>query len=260
MKKALSLTLLAALFICVIIVSAIGKHAPDTASEILEALGAQNMHTVSVNPEGDNLVSSPASRIEFNSTSYALLDEGDAFVRINRMDEIDELYSQNVNQSSHKAAFTSVKALIDFLEEKIIGSDYELISEKHFDDYTLTLRYERKLSSGAYDTYDSYTILIDENYTELYSLYKQSSDYTEKSEAPVITSSEAASIAGSVLGTDMSTQDYEIELSTVKTNTYFDNSIVPNEIKLAYLIKTDSFIVYVDANTGDIIGGDALKD
>ncbi len=61
------------------------------------------------------------------------------------------------------------------------------------------------------------------------------------------------------MGEEMTSQKIEVEFATVKTNACFDESVTPNVIKLAYIVKTDSTYVYVDAYTGEIIGGEIMK-
>ena len=55
------------------------------------------------------------------------------------------------------------------------------------------------------------------------------------------------------------TEITSIRLATVKTNTYFNSSVTKDEIRLAYLISTPSDVVYVDAYTAEVIGGDTYK-
>ena len=257
MKKFLA-TILALISLILCGTTAMAESA-SSATDILEELGASNMSETTNNPAGDTLISNPASRIDFNNTSYAFLDEDGNIVRINRLDEIDSLYMQNPTQPSYNSAFLSTDALIEFIEDKIIGSEYVLTDESNFDATTLSLRYERKLPNGALDNFDTYSIYIDETYVELASLFKTSSNYICPRNALTITSSDALAIARSILNMEDTSQSYNVELATAKTNTFFDGSLAEGIVRLAYIVETDSHTVYVDAYTGDVLGGDIFK-
>lgn len=232
-----------------------------SAMDILKELGINEVSITEDAPVGDLLVENPVTRIDFNDTSYVFLDEDDAIIRIERVDEIRDLYTQNVSAETYESSFESVDELIDYIETYIIGEEYILTKEGHFDWKTLVLRYEKKLSNGALDNYDTYSVYIDEQYTEITSLHKRTADDTEQETKSTLTisSAKAIEIAEVILGEEMIYPKIEVEFATVKTNTCFDESVIPNEIKIAYIVKTDSTHVYVDAYTGEIIGGEIMK-
>lgn len=258
MKRVISLLLTGLmLFMCGF--SSFASEQNLSTIDVLERLGADGLYEVRANPVGDVLVPEPVSRINFNSTSYALIDSSNSIVRINRLDEIDALYAQSSAPTSYNSSFTSTDELINFVKDEIIGDGYVLTQEYYFDSQTRSLRYERELSNGALDNYDTYTIHIDETYNELISLYKSSSNYIESRSVSFIPCSKAIDIARDYLGESVFISDNDVELATVKTNHFFDNSFDKGEIRLAYIVKTSSYTVYVDAFSGDIIGGDLPK-
>ncbi len=124
-----------------------------SALDILKELGINEVTITEDTPTGDTLVENPVTRIDFNNTSYAFLDEDGAITRIERVDEIHDLYTQNVSAETYESSFESVDELIDYIETYIIGEEYILTKEGHFDWKTLVLRYEKELSNGALDNW-----------------------------------------------------------------------------------------------------------
>lgn len=260
MKKILSLLLsLTFLLTCgfSINVFAQSDSQPD-AIDVLTALVAKNVSGVS-GSQGDIPAGIPSKQIRFNDTSYALLNETGDIVRINRLDEIDRLYSDSESESRHSSNFNSTDDVIKYIEESIAGPAYKLTARNCFDETTISLRYEKELSNGALDNFDSYSVFIDVKYNELVSLYKRESSYVERKSGSLISSAEACDIASRLLDAEMSVGSFEVELATVKTNNNFNESGTTGGVELAYIVKNEAVMVYVDAYTGEVIGGDYFK-
>ncbi len=81
----------------------------------------------------------------------------------------------------------------------------------------------------------------------------------EQKSGSLISSAEACSIASRLLGAERSAGSFEAELATVKTNNSFDSFGTTCEIELAYIVKNETVMVYVNAYTGEVIGGDYFK-
>ena len=45
----------------------------------------------------------------------------------------------------------------------------------------------------------------------------------------------------------------------MKTNNYFENVVTEDDLRLAYMVSTASSVVYVDAYTAEVVGGDIYK-
>lgn len=228
------------------------------AMDVLTALGAKNVSEAS-SSQGDILIDIPSKKISFNDTSYALLNETGDIVRVNRLDEIDRLYSDSESKSTHTSNFNSTDDVIKYIEESIVGPTYKLTAKNYFDETTISLRYEKELPNGALDNFDSYSIYIDAKYNELASLYKRESSYVEHKSGSLISPAEACGIVSRLLDAEMSADSFEAELATVKTNNSFGGAGAAGEVKLAYIVKNNAVMVYVDAYTGEVIGGDYLK-
>lgn len=92
---------------------------------------------------------------------------------------------------------------------------------------------------------------------ELETFYRANSGFQLEKDKSVITEEEAIVAANDIL--EAGTEITSIRLATVKTNTYFNSSVTKDEIRLAYLISTPSDVVYVDAYTAEVIGGDTYQ-
>ena len=257
MKRIVALLLLVVFTFCIIPkVPVVAADKTTSAIEILKELGAQNPTVVDKSRAaalGDNLVKDPATVIEFNDTSYAFLDDGGDIIRIKRVDEIRSL--KNANES--KSKFKSIDTLRSYIEETLIGDEYELVKEYYFSEETLSLRYEKILFPGAYDSYDYVSVRIRTSVIELETFYRVDNGFELHKDTKVIPKEKAIAIANNVLGTGEKITD--VRLATVKSNGSFGSTVRENVIHLAYNVSTASRVVYVDAYTGDVVGGDIYK-
>lgn len=259
MRKYIAL-LLSILLAFSTVLSASASSIPSSrtdAMDILKQLGAKDPQVVQNDrglPLGDNLVKNPASRIEFNDSSYAFLNEAGEIIRIKRVSEIREINKQKTAPTSK---FESMDNLIEYIEDVLVGSDYELVDKYDFSDDTLSLRYEKILFPGALDQYDYVSVRINKSNVELETYYKKSSGFQISGSKRTISEDKAIAIANEMLGDGDKITD--IKLTTVKTNNRFKNDIVEGELRLAYEASSECTIVFVDAYTGEVIGGDIYK-
>lgn len=232
------------------------KDYPSIAMNILQELGARDPTIVPksrASDLGDNLVKNPATAITFNGTSYAFLNEEGEIIRIKRVEELRTKKTGGASESN----FQSADSLKDYIEQNLVGSGYVLVDEHYFSEESQSLRYEKMLFPGALDRYDYISVRIDTSLIELETFYKAESGFRLEKDKDMISEEEAIETACGILKTDE--KIIETRLATVKTNDYFKNSAGENELRLAYMIITADTIVYVDAYTGEVIGGDAYK-
>lgn len=257
MKRFIALLLSFLLIFCVMPSVSAAEEAPTSVMNVLQELGAQNPKVVRQTRSSnlyDNLVDNPATAIEFSNTSYAFLDGNGKIVRIKRVDEIRT--RKNVRSAS-ASRFESIDSLKTYIEQNLIGEGYALVDEYHFSEDVLSLRYEKILFSDAVDQYDYVSVRINTSLNELETFYRANSGFQLEKDKSVITEEEAIVAANDIL--EAGTEITSIRLATVKTNTYFNSSVTKDEIRLAYLISTPSDVVYVDAYTAEVIGGDTYK-
>lgn len=259
MKRFLALFLAVVMSLCVVpsVSVAAAEEVPSSAIEILKELGAQNLTVVPKTRSssiGDNLVKNPATAIEFNDTSYAFLDDNGEIIRIKR---VNEIRTQKNMRNATSSKFESVDALKIYIENTLIGDEYDLVDEYYFSEETLSLRYEKILFSDALDRYDYVSVRINTSLIELETFYKVNSGFQLSTSANVIPKEKAIVVANDILGTGEKITD--IRLATVKTNNHFKNDVVENDLRLAYMVSTASSVVYVDAYTAEVVGGDIYK-
>jgi len=258
MKRFIALLLSILFSFCAIPgVSAAAQEIPTSAIEILQELGAQNPTVIPqtrVSSIGDNLVKNPATAIEFNDTSYAFLNETGEIIRIKR---VNEIRTQKNMRNTTSSKFESVDALKTYIENTLIGDEYALVDEYYFSEETLSLRYEKILLSDALDRYDYVSVRINTSLIELETFYKVNSGFQLATNANIIPKEKAIAVANDILGTGEKITD--IRLATVKTNNHFKNNVAENDLRLAYMVSTASSVVYVDAYTAEVVGGDIYK-
>lgn len=259
MKRFIALLLSILFSFCAIpgVSAAAAQEIPTSAIEILQELGAQNPTVIPqtrVSSIGDNLVKNPATAIEFNDTSYAFLNETGEIIRIKR---VNEIRTQKNMRNTTSSKFESVDALKTYIENTLIGDEYALVDEYYFSEETLSLRYEKILLSDALDRYDYVSVRINTSLIELETYYKVNSGFQLATNANIIPKEKAIAVANDILGTGEKITD--IRLATVKTNNHFKNNVAENDLRLAYMVSTASSVVYVDAYTAEVVGGDIYK-
>lgn len=259
MKRFIALLLSILFSFCAIpgVSAAAAQEIPTSAIEILQELGAQNPTVIPqtrVSSIGDNLVKNPATAIEFNDTSYAFLNETGEIIRIKR---VNEIRTQKNMRNTTSSKFESVDALKTYIENTLIGDEYALVDEYYFSEETLSLRYEKILLSDALDRYDYVSVRINTSLIELETFYKANSGFQLATNANIIPKEKAIAVANDILGTGEKITD--IRLATVKTNNHFKNNVAENDLRLAYMVSTASSVVYVDAYTAEVVGGDIYK-
>lgn len=259
MKRFIALLLSILFSFCAIpgVSAAAAQEIPTSAIEILQELGAQNPTVIPqtrVSSIGDNLVKNPATAIEFNDTSYAFLNETGEIIRIKR---VNEIRTQKNMRNTTSSKFESVDALKTYIENTLIGDEYALVDEYYFSEETLSLRYEKILLSDALDRYDYVSVRINTSLIELETFYKVNSGFQLATNANIIPKEKAIAVANDILGTGEKITD--IRLATVKTNNHFKNNVAENDLRLAYMVSTASSVVYVDAYTAEVVGGDIYK-
>lgn len=258
MNKFLRITCVAMGMALTLSAAAYAQPSFDAQIEVLTKLGAGQTEINAVSDHTRSTGVDCAYEINYNDTSYALLDTDGNIVRINRYAEIDRLYMQKSNDSN--SDFSNADEVISYVNEQIIGSEYRLTNRYNFDDTTISLRYEKLLPSGGLDNYNTYSVYVDEKYNELVSLLKKSEPSSMANQMPSLTEGEALQKAQAVFDEVESTGDKSIELGTVKSNsTFTTNNDTLGDIRLAYIVKNQDIEVYVDALSGEIIGGDIYK-
>ena len=225
---------------------------------ILREMGAINIME-DTELEGDSIIQEPYEKLVFNESSYAFLDATGTINRINRIDEVNALYYNNVDASELSSKFDSYDAFIDYLEDMIIGDQYKLVSSNQFDDNTISLKYEKLMKNGGFDSFDSYSIFVDTNYYIVISLYKQDLGYEEDLVRNMISLDKAINLALDKMDIEDEEKIIDHRLATVKVKNNIDDLIGDCEIHLAYIIKTDIRTIYIDAYEGFLLYEDLNK-
>lgn len=237
MKK--SLALLMAVFLLLSVCGCTGKATiPEDARAVLHKLGGEEPTPVKNGTIHDNLVKDPAMTVTWDD-SYALFNESGEIVRIKCADT--------------STAFSSVDALIAYLEENLIGEEYEQVESYDFSRDTLSVRYEKILFPGATDQYDYVAVHIHKPLAKLETFYRTTSGFRLKAGDTVIGEEAALAAANTRLEEKETVTD--VKLTTVKPT----DSAAEDSLRLAYVISTERRMIYVDAYTAEILGGDVYK-
>ena len=133
--------------------------------EILKSLGAK----IEGDAQSMQLVSEVNTNIiHFNESSFAVLDDENNIIKIDRIKETNEESFRG--DYSHKGNYKETKTLI---EHRLLKSGYGLAHSGNFDDTTVYSRYEKRMPYGGFDQYDAYDVYVDQDNGALVSFKKK---------------------------------------------------------------------------------------
>ena len=213
------------------------------------------------------------NKINLGNDSFALLDEDDRIISIDRIKETNE---DSFRENTPKIDFRLTQTLV---EKKLVKEGYELVQSGYFDDTTLRLRYEKMMPSGGHNQYDAYDVYIDTENGALVSFKKkgvEKEEFSLRSLSQIrnpISENKAISIANEFLKKYNKEPIQEVKIGTaIPNNDFFriikgdsvdgtpivinEDNIVDQDIREVYILDNENLEVYVDLYSGELLGGD----
>ena len=201
--------------------------------------------------------------IKFNNTSYAVVEDN----LINYIDRLSENANDSLEsiQNNKKINFTSTMETLDYVKNNLIKNEkYELTNEYDVDDSTVLFKFNY-VDNNVEDTFNYINVIIDKKNNELI-LFHRSGDISDIGlKDNFIDYNNAKSIAIKVFEKIGIESDLNFDrIKTVKTNAMFEKytgiNVDVGQIKVAYVFKNSIGEIYIDAKTGECIGGDIYKE
>lgn len=146
--------------------------------------------------------------------------------------------------------------ILNQYEKLGLPKEYDLVYLEEFDDYCWEADFQKKYGD-LYNMYEAVKVFFVPETEEIITLSKFNTEYKETKEN-TIEKNKAIEIAKSALNDN--SKIAEVKLTLIKGNSYFkENS--DKSVHKAYVIKTtDENYVFVDAFSGEIIGGDSINE
>lgn len=213
------------------------------------------------------------NRVNLGNESFALLDENDRIISIDRIKETNE------DSFRHSTPKKDVRFTQTLVEQKLIKEGYELVHSGYFDDTTLRLRYEKMMPYGGHNQYDAYDVYIDTENGALVSFKKKGIEKEEISlrsfsqNRNPISEDKAIGIANEFLKKYNKGEIQEVRIGTAIPNIDFfriikgdsvdgtpiiinEDNIVNQDIREVYILDNENLEVYIDLYSGELLGGD----
>lgn len=159
-----------------------------------------------------------------------------------------------------------VDLAIKKMEEREIGKEYTRVHQYYFDETVLHILYERKLGDGWTDAFDFYDVLYDTEKLALESLTHKGEEHNFKEKGQLISEQKARKIANTFLRENGRGKVEKTKKTTAIERTHFIEEIQGAEIDYqlnqekkihrVYSFFNNDLEIYIDAYTGEIIGGD----
>lgn len=230
------------------------------AMDAIHEIGLPTSSNLSVK----NVVSSKDGEYEkvyFSDTAYICLDvQGDIFRISNFDDESLIPLSMPTSTEKNQTIDTIVENIRELLE---LSDDYELVNVEEFDAHTLKLSIVKRYGE-LLNPYEAVKVTVDSNTGDL--LYLRRFSETPNVLTPSLSEADAITSAKNIVD-DLDAAISDITLTFTQPNYFWldyesENRVeyeLANFIRLAYLLTLDegTTLIYVDALTGEIIGGDA---
>jgi hypothetical protein len=248
------------------------KVANDSARLILEAFNINYDTIKSIELIQNNNIDKKVIRVELDAAQIDFDENGDIVNLLNYEDR--SIVDQNrkdykTNQTPSTTApvlqYKSQESLNPIIEKMVSLnklSGYELVS-CDFNNYaTWTLSWNKKLDNDIVNPYDVVVIMIDGTDGSV-SIFARNS-IVPNTTTPLVTKKDAIVSAKPVIEKlqKEAIADTDVTLAVFRPNFYWedDGSYEPVEfIRLAWEIAGKDFLIYVDAETGEILGGDQYK-
>lgn len=173
---------------------------------------------------------------------------------------------KNESKVVERYAVNSTNDLIEVIanieQKSSLGEDYKLVSSESFNDDYWVLVWENLLDKDSYNPYDSVKVTVDRRDKSIVTLkrFQMVPEMTK----PQITEEEAIQAAQPIQKRIGQALDGKVSLTVVRPNFFWNEGgpyAVADFVRLAYKVSFDeeSYIVYIDAITGENIGGTVLK-
>ncbi|MBU3193657.1 hypothetical protein [Clostridium algidicarnis] len=140
-----------------------------------------------------------------------------------------------------------------------IPTDYELIFNEPYDDDFWQLVWQKKLSNNLFNPYESVKVIINRENGSIESLYKFNEKPNVINES--IFEEEAIKLSKEILDRGNSKSEIKTKLTIFKPNYFWTNGkyTESNDVRLSWLIKSSDIDIYIDAVTGEILGGGYIQ-
>lgn len=202
------------------------------------------------------------NKLKISNEKCLYLDENNKVFRLKNMKIKDK--DKNITKNSKKNDFKNV--IKDIIKLYDLNDEYYIERSEKYDNNYWEIILTRKLKNGASNKYQSINIAI--NREDLSIAYLRFFNEEPNTTTPKIKELEAQSIAKNFIilnnKANNKTVVDKVSICYIKPNNFFnseDNLIDENQKpKLAYEISfnEESFFVYVDAVTSNIIAGDVM--
>ncbi|MCI8965334.1 MAG: hypothetical protein HFJ43_03150 [Clostridia bacterium] len=219
------------------------------STEFIENLNNSEEKINSISKESDSTTNSTFYKVD--TDNYTLrLDEDNK--------DVIGIYSKTI--SDDVISSSSKNEAKDFITAKYaelnLPSEYDLVYLEKFDDVLWEADFQKEYN-GVYNKYEAVKVFFTPETKEIAALSVFDTPYSDEKEVN-ITSEEAKNKANDNLELDSKIVDSE--LTIVQGNEYF-NEETDTDLHKAWVLSTEkNEFVFVDASTGDIIGGDCINE
>ncbi|MBR3133026.1 MAG: hypothetical protein IKG42_02985 [Clostridia bacterium] len=142
--------------------------------------------------------------------------------------------------------------------EMNLPSEYTLVYLEKFDDYVWEADFQKEYN-GLYNMYEAVKVFFNPENEEIVALTIFNDPYTETSET-TISSEEAVSRAANSIDNINSESIKDSKLTLIKGNSFYKENKDKTIHKAWVLVTQEDDQIFVDAASGEIIGGDSIND
>ncbi len=229
--------------------NALTAKAINKSTEILSTLNSDS-----------KISSSYKTYNKLDNKEYFILENTDYTIQLQNDNSLKGIYSKDI-ETTQTTSNLSKESAKDYITNKYhelnLPSDYELNYLEKYDDIIWQANFEKNYN-GIYNKYESVKVYFIPDSDEIIALtvFNESAKTTENN----LTKEEAMQITSEKLNVNES-EIVSATLEMEKANNYYDNSNTDTSIHSTWKVELqDKSIVYIDASTSNIIGGDKIHE
>lgn len=219
------------------------------SSEILSELNASS----------DNLKTA-VTYDEIKGKNLYSIESANYLINMDTNNNLVGIYSKKITSTQEVSSMDTTSArnyILNKYTELNLPSNYELDYLEKFDDLIWQANFEKNYN-GIYNKYESVKVFFIPDTDEIVSLTVFNEPATASE--TTVTQEEATLTAAENLGIS-SSDVVSATLTMEKANTYYDNSNKDTSIHPTWVIQSsDDSIIYIDASSNQVIGGDCINE
>ena len=264
MKKNIKISLITGslIFLTAAIVYAATTTVPEknTAPTVSEASISKSSELLNILDSNSSNLKTSVKYDELQDKTLYEIGNVKYFIDMDTNNNLVGIYSKSLSTAQETSTLNNDQAkeyILNKYNELNLPKEYELNYVEKYDDLIWQANFEKNYD-GIYNKYESVKVFFIPDTDEIVAL----TVFNEPAKSSEISVSEEEATLTAAEKLDLSTDEIvSAELTMEKSNTFYDESNSNSSIHSTWVITaSDNSIIYIDAETNEVIGGDSINE